>query len=68
VLWIGIIMTAQAFQTTSLRHAPAVAFGLFPAVAAYGISVMEKTLGAAGKSWEAISLDVFRKSGFYITE
>jgi AGZA family xanthine/uracil permease-like MFS transporter len=67
VLWIGIIMTAQAFQTTPLRHAPAVAFGLFPAVAAYGISVMEKTLGVAGKSWEAISLDVFRKSGFYIS-
>ncbi|WAC07293.1 MAG: hypothetical protein OS130_13850 [Thermodesulfobacteriota bacterium] len=67
VLWIGIIMTAQAFQTTSLKHAPAVAFGLFPAVAAYGISVMEKTLGIAGKSWATISLDVFRSNGFYIS-
>ena len=67
VLWIAIIMTAQAFQTTPLRHAPAVAFGLFPAVAAYGISVMEKTLGVAGKSWGTIGLDVFRKSGFYIS-
>jgi len=67
VLWIGIIMTAQAFQTTPLRHAPAVAFGLFPAVAAYGISVMEKTLGIAGKSWETISMDVLRKSGFCIS-
>ena len=67
VLWIGIIMTAQAFQSTPLRHAPAVAFGLFPAVAAYGISVMEKTLGVAGKSWETINFDVLRKSGFCIS-
>lgn len=36
VLWIGIIITAQAFQATPSRHAPAVAIGLFPAIAAWG--------------------------------
>jgi AGZA family xanthine/uracil permease-like MFS transporter len=43
VLWIGIIITAQAFQTTPREHAPAVAMGLFPAIAAWGATV---TIGA----------------------
>jgi AGZA family xanthine/uracil permease-like MFS transporter len=44
-LWIGIIITAQAFQSTPTEHAPAVAVGLFPAIAAWGTTVM---LGAFG--------------------
>jgi AGZA family xanthine/uracil permease-like MFS transporter len=40
VLWIGIVITAQAFQASPLRHAPAVAIGLFPAIAAFGAGVM----------------------------
>ncbi|HUU23840.1 MAG TPA: hypothetical protein VM389_14995, partial [Phycisphaerae bacterium] len=40
VLWIGIVITAQAFQATPVRHAPAVAIGLFPAIAAWGATVM----------------------------
>jgi adenine/guanine/hypoxanthine permease len=41
VLWIGIIITAQAFQVTPREHAPAVAFGLFPAIAAWGATVTQ---------------------------
>lgn len=47
VLWIGIIITAQAFQVTDVRHAPAVAIGLFPAIAAWGLLVLTQTLNAA---------------------
>ncbi len=50
VLWIGIVMTAQAFQATSREHAPAVAVGLFPAVAAWGLLILGQTLGAAGQA------------------
>jgi len=39
VLWIGIIITAQAFQVTPKLHAPAIAIGLFPAIAAWGATV-----------------------------
>jgi len=39
VLWIGIVITAQAFQASPLRHAPAAAIGLFPAIAAWGAIV-----------------------------
>lgn len=41
VLWIGIIITAQAFQVTPHDHAPAVAMGLFPAIAAWGATVTQ---------------------------
>ncbi len=40
VLWIGLVITAQAFQATPSEHAPAVAIGLFPAIAAWGATVM----------------------------
>ncbi len=41
VLWIGIVITAQAFQATPHEHAPAVAVGLFPAIAAWGATVTQ---------------------------
>lgn len=48
VLWIGIVITAQAFVATPSRHAPAVALGLFPAIAGWGVMVLTQTLGAVG--------------------
>lgn len=48
VVWIAIIITAQAFQATPPRHAPAVAFGLFPALAAWGVIVATGCLRAVG--------------------
>lgn len=41
VLWIGVVITAQAFQATPAAHAPAVAVGLFPAIAAWGWTVAQ---------------------------
>ena len=41
VLWIGIIITAQAFSAVPREHAPAVAIGLFPAIAAWGFTVAQ---------------------------
>jgi len=48
VLWIGIVITAQAFQTTPVRHAPAVAIGLFPAIAAWGATLVAGTFVQTG--------------------
>jgi AGZA family xanthine/uracil permease-like MFS transporter len=47
VLWIGVVITAQAFQATPEAHAPAVAIGLFPAIAAWGALVVTMALNAA---------------------
>ncbi len=48
VLWIGIVITAQAFQATPIEHAPAVALGLFPAIAAWGATIAVGVFGVAG--------------------
>ncbi|MCO6436165.1 MAG: NCS2 family permease [Phycisphaerae bacterium] len=48
VLWIGVVITAQAFQATPREHAPAVAIGLFPAIAAWGATVLYGAFAAAG--------------------
>ncbi len=48
VLWVGVIITAQAFQSTPRQHAPAVAIGLFPAIAAWGSTVVEGAFRASG--------------------
>ncbi len=48
VLWIGVVITAQAFQATPHEHAPAVAVGLFPAIAALGATAVLGTFFVAG--------------------
>lgn len=48
VLWIGIVITAQAFSATQTQHAPAVAVGLFPAIAAWGLTVVQGAFQVAG--------------------
>ena len=48
VLWIGIIISAQAFQATPKNHAPAVVIGLFPAFAAWGVNLLKLGYQGAG--------------------
>lgn len=48
VLWISIIITAQAFQATPSHHAPAVVIGLLPGIAAWGAFMAKSGLQAAG--------------------
>jgi AGZA family xanthine/uracil permease-like MFS transporter len=48
VLWIAIVITAQAFQATPREHAPAVVMGLLPGVAAWGAMMAKNGLRAAG--------------------
>jgi AGZA family xanthine/uracil permease-like MFS transporter len=48
VLWIGIVMVAQAFQATPRAHAPAVAIGLLPGIAAWGALMIKTGLRSGG--------------------
>lgn len=48
VLWIGIVITAQAFQATPREHAPAVVLGILPGVGAWGALMAKNGLRAAG--------------------
>ena len=48
VLWIGIVISAQAFRATPREHAPAVVVGTLPGIAAWGALMAKNGLRAAG--------------------
>ncbi|HKY07932.1 MAG TPA: NCS2 family permease [Candidatus Binatia bacterium] len=50
LLYIGIIIVAQSFQETPKQHAPAVALGIVPALAGWGLMMVETGLRVAGTS------------------
>lgn len=56
LLWIGITIVAQAFEATPREHAPAVVVGFFPALAGWGLLLLEGALRAAGTNIEAVGL------------
>jgi AGZA family xanthine/uracil permease-like MFS transporter len=72
VLWIGIVISAQAFQATPRAHAPAVVIGLLPGVAAWGALMAKNGLRAAGVGtpggppFSESLIDAFRTSDTWI--
>jgi AGZA family xanthine/uracil permease-like MFS transporter len=50
LLWIGLVITAHAFQEVPRTHAPAVALGLVPALAGWALVLIETALRAGGSS------------------
>ena len=48
LLYIGMLIGAQAFQTTPKSHAPAIVLGLLPHLAAWALTLINGALGAAG--------------------
>ncbi|MEZ5864404.1 MAG: hypothetical protein R3D25_10195 [Geminicoccaceae bacterium] len=48
LLYIGMLIGAQAFQTTPANHAPAIVLGLVPHLAAWAKVQIDGALGAAG--------------------
>jgi AGZA family xanthine/uracil permease-like MFS transporter len=50
LLWIGMIITAQAFQEVPRKHSVAVAIGLMPALAAWALLLIETTLRKTGST------------------
>ncbi|MEJ0001003.1 MAG: NCS2 family permease [Verrucomicrobiota bacterium] len=51
LLWIGLVITAQAFQETRTAHAPAVAIGFVPTLAAWALVLIQTTLGIAAPGY-----------------
>jgi AGZA family xanthine/uracil permease-like MFS transporter len=50
LVWIGLIMTAQAFQSVPKAHALAVGLGLMPALASWALVLIETAVRAAGST------------------
>ncbi|HEX3132162.1 MAG TPA: NCS2 family permease [Planctomycetota bacterium] len=66
VLWIGIVITAQAFQATPKEHAPAVVLGLLPGIGAWGVLMAKDGLRAAGATFSPDLIAKFQQNGSYI--
>lgn len=72
VLWIGLVITAQAFQAVPRAQAPAVVVGILPAVGAWGALLAKNGLraagmGAPGRPFDASILPSFERSDTWIT-
>ena len=63
LLYIGMLIGAQAFQETPHKHAPAVVLSLVPQVAAWGKLQIDNALGAAGTNAMAVGLDKLGQVG-----
>jgi AGZA family xanthine/uracil permease-like MFS transporter len=63
LLYIGMLIGAQAFQETPKRHAPAVILALVPQVASWGKTQIDSVLGAAGTNAAAVGLDKLAQGG-----
>jgi adenine/guanine/hypoxanthine permease len=63
LLYIGMLIGAQAFQETPKSHAPAVVLALVPHLAAWCKTLMDGALQAAGTSAHAVGLDKLGQVG-----
>src|ERR1700757_1190027 len=63
LLYIGMLIGAQAFQTTPTSHAPAIVLALTPHLAGWCKTLMDGALGAAGTSAAAIGFDKLGGAG-----
>lgn len=57
LLYIGLVIGAQAFEATPPRHAPAVILATLPNIANWCQSQIDGALGAAGTSAQAVGFD-----------
>src|SRR5213078_4849063 len=63
LLYIGMLIGAQAFQETPKSHAPAIVLALVPHLAAWCKTLMDGALTAAGTSAAAIGFDKLGQVG-----
>jgi len=63
LLYIGLVIGAQAFQASPAKHAPAVVLAIIPNVAAWGQLQVDSALNAAGTSAGAVGMGKLAGSG-----
>lgn len=63
LLYIGMLIGAQAFQETPKSHAPAIILAFMPHLAAWGKLQIDNALGAAGTNAAAVGLDKLAQTG-----
>jgi AGZA family xanthine/uracil permease-like MFS transporter len=63
LLYIGLVIGAQAFQASPSKHAPAVVLALIPNIAEWAKTQIDGALAAAGTSVAAVGLDKLAATG-----
>ena len=63
LLYIGLVIGAQAFQAVPSRHAPAVVLALIPNIAAWGQNQIDGALNAAGTSAAQLGMGKLMDNG-----
>ena len=63
LLYIGMLIGAQAFQETPKTHAPAIILALTPHLAAWAKLQIDNALGAAGTSASAVGMEKLGQVG-----
>jgi AGZA family xanthine/uracil permease-like MFS transporter len=63
LLYIGMLIGAQAFQETPKNHAPAIVLAVIPNIAAWGKLLIDGSLGAAGTNAAAVGFDKLGQVG-----
>src|SRR5262245_21580405 len=63
LLYIGVVIGAQAFQATPREHAPAVIFAVIPNLASWGHTLVDGALAAAGTSAAKVGLAALAGTG-----
>jgi AGZA family xanthine/uracil permease-like MFS transporter len=72
IIWVGLVITVQAFQIVPSRHIVAVVVGLLPAFAAWGALISKNALravgygAAGGLAFSPALLETFRREKFYL--
>jgi AGZA family xanthine/uracil permease-like MFS transporter len=63
LLYIGMLIGAQAFQETPKHHAPAIVLAVIPNIAAWGKLLIDGALGAAGTNAATVGFDKLGQVG-----
>ena len=63
LLYIGLVIGAQAFQASPASHAPAVILAIIPNVAEWAKITVDGALGAAGTNAAKVGLDKLGNNG-----
>ena len=63
LLYIGMLIGSQAFQETPRSHAPAIILAMIPQIAAWGKTMIDGALGAAGTNAATVGFDKLGNTG-----
>jgi len=63
LLYIGMLIGAQAFQESPHKHAPAIVLAIVPTIASWGVTQINNALGAAGTNAGKVGMDVLANNG-----